>query len=192
MNRWETFMVSCRRRAADRAATLRNLAASDWGQEPTLVLDDERGATTVERIRRTWIRALTLASQSNADLVLLVEDDVRFAPRLRAIVENWGPLKTRARLFFGSLFDNLPSFHPLAGADYALAPPSAFWGFQAIVSTPQTLSEILGRIPAACPPHIDECIGRSIANLTPIYVHKPGLVLHVGLSTRSTFLGVTA
>jgi len=189
---WATFMVSCRRRAADRAATLRSLASTDWGQEPLLVIDDETAPTTVERIRRTWIRALTLASQSPADLVLLVEDDVRFTPRLRAVVENWTPLTNRARFFFGSLFDNLPSFHPMSGPDYALAPPSAFWGFQAIVSTPYTLAQILARIPAECPPHIDECIAKSIAKLTPIYVHEPGLVSHVGLSTRSTFLGVTA
>ena len=196
---WCTYMVSCRKRAADREATLRSLAASDWGQAPVVVLDDEQAPTTVKRIARTWTRVMMMATRCDAgassdraeDMILMMEDDVRFTPRLRSIVEQWSALKARGVLFFGSLYDNLPSFYPNAGVDYAVCPPDLFWGFQAIVSNRQTLAAVL-HLTTVCETHIDVCVGGSLSKLTPIYVHRPGLVTHVGVSTRDRYIGIDA
>ena len=189
---WCTYMISCAERAADRAATLASLARSDWGQAPELVLDDGAGATKLERISRTWTRMLDRAARCSRDAVLLLEDDLRFDPALRQKVEMWLPfVKVLARrsyrdpsagFFFGTLYNNsAPIFQVAAGPGWAIGPGDFFWGGQAIVTTPATIRAVLG-VPCAYA-YPDECLGKAMAKVTPIYYHVPSLVRHVGVST---------
>lgn len=182
--RWCTYMISCAARAHDRALTLASLAASDWRQEPIVILDDGQGQSPLARMIRTWARALAQAANCRADLVLLIEDDLRFSSHLLASLENWLPLVRHGRYFFASLYDNSwPLFHLQEGPNYAVASAEFFWGSQALVMTPETASVIVRSLDRLKTPYIDERMGKLAAQVTAIFHHRPGLVQHVGVST---------
>ncbi len=183
---WCTLMVSCAERAAVRAATLASLEASDWGQEPRMVVDDGAGPPSLARILRTWTRAIELAAQCASDAVLLLEDDIRFAPHLRAMLERWQPLAHRGPLFFGTLYNVQIAFtQARTGRGFGVAIKEFCYGGQAIVLTPATARAILARWsdPRFAWPYPDERLYRIGGSLTEIFVHVPSLIAHVGVST---------
>lgn len=184
MSRWCTFMVSCAERERDRQETLADLRATDWGQTPEIVLDDGAGKTKLERITRTWRRALERAAYCGRELVLLLEDDLRFDRSMHQKLEAFGPLVRRGRYFFATLYDNsMPVFHSTQGHGFATGPGEFFWGAQALVTTPETVRAVLSRWDAASVAYADERIGKLAAELTEIVYVRPGLVRHVGRST---------
>lgn len=179
-----TFLVSCAERERDRQATLADLARTDWGQTPVVVLDDGQGRTRLERITRTWRRALEQAAYCGRELVLLLEDDVRFDRHIRKKLEAFAPLRDRGRYLFASLYDNShPLFHARSGPGWATGPSEFFWGLQAVVTTPETARAILARWDTVQVAYPDERVGRLASALTEIVYVRPGLVRHVGAST---------
>jgi hypothetical protein len=73
-------MVTCPERSAIRQQTLANLEATDWGEDVTVVVDQGSGPDRIARIDATWQRALAVAAESEADLILTMEDDLRTPP----------------------------------------------------------------------------------------------------------------
>ena len=85
-------MSSCPERAETRRQTLANFGATDWGADVEVVVDDGTGPTRVERIASTWRKALGVAAASDADVILMMEDDLEFNRNLRANVTSWSIL----------------------------------------------------------------------------------------------------
>lgn len=179
-------MVSCPERAALRAQTLANLAATDWQGEVAVAVDDGSGPDRIARIDATWRRALALAAASEADVILVMEDNLDFNRHLRANVLSWPRLAgvVATSPFFGSLYNpGLYAVHSRPPQRYDLMDPKGCWGGQALL-----MSRALARYLLA---HWSEEHGepdlrmpRLAGRLVPIYYHHPSLVQHVGnLST---------
>lgn len=180
-------MVSCPERSADCAATLGDLARTDLGVYPDVVLDDGEGPPSLERLMRTWARALYQAAQlRNVDLVLLLEDDLRFNRFLRHNIEAWAPVRQRQVHFFASLYHN-HGFYRVAGQmhpreHYLVAIPQFATGSQALLVSLPTLRWIVSRWDTATGAP-DQRMPVLAADVTRIFVHVPSLVQHVGVST---------
>jgi hypothetical protein len=180
-------MVTCPERAADCAATTADLAQTDLGVYPELVVDDGHGPPSLARLERTWLRALErAASIRRVDLVLLLEDDVRFCHCLRHNIESWRPVKERGEQFFASLYHNAGFYraaaHGPARDHYLVAIPKFATGSQALLIAPMTLSWIL-RQWATVTGNPDERMPVLAAQVTRVYMHVPSLVQHVGVTT---------
>jgi hypothetical protein len=187
--RFAAVVVSCAKRAELRAATLASLAASDWTGTVDVVIDNEPPeVSTLERIDRTWWRALQRASDERAaDFVLMCEDDVAFNRHLRHNLERWSPLQGKratdpfwATLYFpdGSGFW-VSSVPP--GPDYYEVEPGGVWGGQAILISPSLAGWILCALPMENPHPHDRWIPSLATDLCRrLFLHKPSLVEHVG------------
>jgi hypothetical protein len=190
---WALVMVSCVERRADRKATLIALRETDWYGEPQVLEDDGEGRTTIERITRTWGRALDAAANVGlVDYVLCCEDDVRFVRRLRHALEAWSVLTPVREHFIGSLYNNGDAIHTRAfGGDTRVGPLEFFWGAQALVLCPGTahvLAEGWRRGRAEMP---ESRMAEILSPFMMMAYHVPSLVQHVGRSTwmplRRTF-----
>jgi hypothetical protein len=178
----EAIMISCPERASVRQQTLANLAATDWREAATVIVDDGSGPDRIQRIDATWRRALAAAAVSTADLILLMEDDLDFNRRLRANLADWPRLERveGKHPFFASLYD--PGFyavHDRPKDRYAVVDPHGCWGAQALL-----VSRVLAGYFIA---HWDEEWGepdmrmpRLASRFVPIYYHRPSLVDHIG------------
>lgn len=175
-------MVSCPERAAVRAQTLAQLAATDWNEPVTLALDDGSGNDRLRRIVATWRKALGLASEASADLSLIMEDDLDFNRHLRENLRSWMPLaRLEGKLpFFASLYNpGIHTVHSRPAHRYHLMDANGCWGAQALLVS-RAMAEHLVR-------HWDEfdCepdlrMPRLAARLAPIFYHLPSLVEHIG------------
>lgn len=175
-------MVSCRERAEVRAATLRNLAATDWSEDVALAIDDEAETGRLPRITATWRRAVAHAAEADADVVLLMEDDLDFNRYLRENLASWPRLAgvDRSQPFFGSLYNpGFPVMHTWPAGHCHIMHAEACWGAQTYVASPAMARYFLA--------HWDEIAAepdirmpRLAARLVPIYYHLPSLVEHVG------------
>lgn len=183
--RIETFMISCASRESVREATLRDLASSDYTGTVELVLDDELGSTPIERIHRTWVRALDRAAQSTSTFVLILEDDLTFCRWFEHNLCSW-PLLTWERsqhAFFASLYNpGRPVVVRRERERYQVAAPGAVWGGQAVVLTPGTARYVASHWHEA-PGNPDQKMPRLASRVTPIYFHLPSLVDHREVET---------
>jgi hypothetical protein len=178
-------MISCRERSLVRAETVRRLAATDWGREAELVLDDESGADRLDRIHRTWHRALECAARAAGDFVLLLEDDLIFCRRLRTNLESWNPLArtSRRQPFYASLYNpGMPYLWRNVRDRFMVAHPHDIWGSQAIVMTPITAAFVAAQWGSA-DGNPDQRMPRIAARVTPVYYHLPSLVDHAPVET---------
>jgi hypothetical protein len=190
--RFAAVVISCAQRAAQLAQTLASLAASDWEGEVTVVIDDEAETQPLRRIDATWMRALQVASdQRVADFVLMCEDDVLFSRHLEHNLTRWSPLQGRRANdpFWGSLYfpdspDFLPRLESPPGADHhIIADMSHFWGAQAIVISPAMAGWAINFWPGNAGPH-DKILPWLASRMCPqLFLHRPSLVDHVGVST---------
>ena len=183
--------MSCQERADVRRRTIANLAATDWGAPPVLVLDLERFDDRKERGSDTARRLLESAVERECDLALFLEDDVDFHPMLRRCLDEWMPLRARSAgdHFFASLYN--PNVDPLAGAQegptYFVADPEKSYGSQAYVIARPTMQHLLAHWDDI-PRGYDIKMTRLAAQVTPLYYHRPSLVEH--LAVRSLIGGV--
>ena len=121
-------MVSCCERSGVRDQTLSNLALTDWNVPVDVVLDDEAGTDRLERIGRTWRNAVQRAAEGDAEVTLLLEDDLDFNRYLSKNLSRWAPLRgiDGNQPFFGSLYNpGLYAVHGNAGGQYAMMLPGA-------------------------------------------------------------------
>jgi hypothetical protein len=184
------LVISCPERAALRAQTLASLAATDFDGPVHLVIDDEpEECQKLQRIDRTWVKALQVASDQRVDdFVLMFEDDVVFNRFLRFNLERWSPLQgARASLpFWGSLYHpDHAAFRPRLetppGADYhVILDPADCWGGQGIVISPSLAGWIINAWPGNAGPH-DRVVPWLASHMCrELYLHRPSLVEHVG------------
>ncbi len=162
------------------AETVARLAATDWGEAPELVMDENANERALARILETGRRLLARAADEADDLVLYLEDDLEFNRWLRHSLEHWEPLVERRRgdHFFASLY-NPNIVPPPSLADPATAvviDPRQDYGSQAILSV-TTARAILDQWDDAAGP-IDLRVSRLAARWSPIRFHHPSLVQH--------------
>jgi hypothetical protein len=183
--RFETLMISCREREQVRKETLERLTATDWSSQVEVILDDESGATPLDRILRTWSRAIRRAAESSANFVLLLEDDLLFGRWLESNLLAWTPvLRTLpGQAFYASLYNpGLHHFHKSVRERFVVISPQAAWGSQAILMTPMTLRYVLSRWNEDSG-NADERMARLASRVTPLYYHVPSLVEHAPVAT---------
>jgi hypothetical protein len=175
-------MVTCPERSVIRQQTLANLEETDWGEDVTVVVDQGSGPDRIARIDATWQRALAVAAESEADLILTMEDDLTFNRSLRANLMRWQRLRgiDGSQPFYASLYDpGFAAVHNRPRDRYAVMDPKAVWGGQALL-----VSRALAGYFVA---HWEEEWGepdmrmpRLASRFVPIYYHRPSLVDHVG------------
>src|SRR5262249_2103008 len=103
-------MISCPERDRLRARTLRNLAATDWGDLPvTVEIGTGASEDRRERQQQLALRALQHFLAGNADYLLFLEDDLKFNRHLRHNLLNWRPLMNRDVTLAGLYNPNLPT-----------------------------------------------------------------------------------
>ncbi|HXU83943.1 MAG TPA: hypothetical protein VN914_21255 [Polyangia bacterium] len=189
--RLEVRMVSCAERAEVLGGTLASWRESDWGGEPPVALDESEALEIATRIEETWLRALQSGLEAGADVVLLLEDDLRFNRFLRHNLERWAPLlalDNPALPFFGSLYRVTQRMLWQDPAQrFALAAPESFWGAQALLLSRGSARHLLANWPPGGRAH-DLKAARLAAEQGPIYCHVPALVQH--LAGPSTWGGV--
>jgi hypothetical protein len=182
-------MVSCPEREALRKQTIANLAATDWQGDVELALDDGTGSDRIGRIDAAWRKALALAAESEADLILMMEDDLDFNLHLAENLETWPRLAgiDGTRPFFASLYNpGHYAVHDRPDQRYRMMAPGGCWGAQALL-----VSRMLARYFLAhwqeVPGEPDLRMPRLAGRLVSIYYHHPSLVEHTG--TISTWGG---
>jgi ADP-heptose:LPS heptosyltransferase len=91
-------MISCRKRDGMREQTLKNLAATDWGDASIFVeLDDGVGDDPLEGRARTALKLLgRFLADRNGDYLLFLEDDLKFNFHLRSNLSAWPLLRSRS------------------------------------------------------------------------------------------------
>jgi len=118
------WMLSCAERAGPRAATLARWARTDAGAPPRVHLDAGEAAgdfgkpSRARRIVAAFAAMLARAAAESAaaDWLLLLEDDLDFAPHLRAALAVWPPLRD-PRCVLGTLYNpHLPVAGPFPPA----------------------------------------------------------------------------
>ena len=174
-------MISCEERAELRAQTLRNLAATDWGDEPVRVqLDAGRSSDRRERQTETAFLALQQSLNSRVDYILFLEDDLDFNRSLRHNLENWAPLRAGAVALAG-LYSPRPI--PLAcdvKQNWSVVAPESVFGSQAFLLSRRAAAYIVR--------HWSDVTGMQDIKMSrlagrlkrPLYYHTPSLVQHIG------------
>lgn len=177
------YVVTCEERRAIFAATLGKFRATDWGCDPELQMDDGVAPDKLARIHATWLKALERVAAGPADFGLILEDDLDFNVHLRSNLTSWGPVQGRDgnTPFFGSIYnaDNRPGSWRDPKQTFFIAHPRQFWGAQAIVVSRLMASYFLkhwGDEAGAA----DLRMPRLAARISPVYMHAPSLVQHVG------------
>lgn len=176
-------IVTCPARAASCAATIEQLASSDWEGEPIIHLDDGRAGLRVDRIDATW-RAALAAAALDRTVSLILEDDVMVSVHLRHNLERWEPIGAPALL--GYLYGASSPTRLAAGPAWVAVDPFGLWGAQGIVISPPMAAHVLTHWNDE-DGAIDTRMPRLAARLGPVYLHTPSLVQHVG--TISTWGG---
>ncbi len=179
--KFQTIIVTCRERERVLQQTLSNLAATDWPGQPHLQMD--RMVTGDCRQRQTENVRLGLGwfvSQSDADYLLLLEDDLEFNTHLWWNLERWLPM-VDGRLDFGSLYN--PNIRNNSGDDYFIAHPGACYGSQAYVLSRAAVHVLLRdwlNVIGMQDIKITRILG---AAGYPLFYHRPSLVQHVGIQS---------
>lgn len=173
------YMLTCAERAAVREETLARLAATDWGNPPVVVLDRGLRESKVSRIAAAARELLELAVAGDADVFLVLEDDLDFNRFLRHNLECWRPLvdHVEGEPFFASLYN--PNVVPVASrtdtAAYAMADPDKVYGSQAFLISVATGRWVLEHWDAGA--H-DIMWSRLAAQRSPVFYHRPSLIQH--------------
>jgi hypothetical protein len=183
-------MLSCTERRVVRRRSIASLAASDWGEPPTVVIDLALVDAPKDRQRDNARRLLTSALDAPGDVFLFLEDDVVVNRSLRFNLEHWEPLVQRppGGHFFASLYN--PNIVPARAVDdpatWIEASPLEVYGSQALVLAVPTVEYVLDHwdeVPALQ----DHKLARLAAHLTPLLYHRPSLVQQ--LAVKSTWGG---
>jgi hypothetical protein len=183
--RFETLVVSCAERKSTLDRTLQRLSACGWNETIEVVLDDGIGQRPIDRIHRTWRRAIQRAGQLQAPFALLLEDDLVFGQWFCQNLRSWSILQQLApgRAFYASLYNpGRPFIARRASERYLVADPRFVWGAQAIVTTPETARYIDVHWDTAAG-NPDQRMPAIASRVTSIYYHVPSLVDHEAVPT---------
>ena len=183
------YMLSCDEREETRRQTLANLRATDWRGPLRVELDRTTFARREERQEDTARRLLHSAVAEAPELILFLEDDLRFNLHLRHNLERWHPLSLlrEGGHFFGSLYNpNIRELERRPEHAFFIADPQCVYGSQAFVLSLATARHIVEHW-REVPGMQDIKMSRLAAQVCPIYYHLPSLVQHVG--TQSVWGG---
>jgi len=182
--RVEACMISCQERVKVRERTLRNLAATDWGDRPVHVqLDTGQSENRQERQALVSYLALRHGVESKADYILFLEDDLVFNRWLWHNLCHWAPVQER-RITLAGLYN--PNIRALAWAvrtNSTVMDPDYIYGSQAFLLSLSAARHIV-RHWRKIDGMQDIRISRLAAQLKqPIFYHTPSLVQHVGVKS---------
>lgn len=183
--KFSALIMSCAEREAVLATTLESLTKSGWPDSPELVLDDGKGNTSIERIVRTWRRMLRRAGELDADVVLMLEDDVMFGRWFEHNLKSWPALRElrHNRGFYASLYNpGMPYLQRRPEQRCMVAFAGNLWGAQALLLTPATARFIDTHWDQA-EGNPDQRMPRLASRISPIYYHVPSLVDHAEVET---------
>lgn len=175
-------MISCPERAKVRSRTVQSLSSTDWREAPDVVIDDGVENGRIARIDATWRRGLARAAAADADVVVLMEDDLEFNLYVRENLARWSRLHgaNSQQPFFGSLYNpGIPAVHTRPEACYRVMAPRGCWGAQALVVSP-ALADYFLRHWHEEDGEPDIRMPKLASRSVPIYYHLPSLVEHVG------------
>lgn len=179
--RIKAFLYTCPERREVLDGTLARWRATDWGEDPTVIVDDGTGPPSLERHLATARRMVAAAAECDADYVLLMENDLLFNLYLHHNLTTWAPVRD-GWLWMGTLYNPLLYPDPAgrqAWSDRAVRlAPGSFYGAQALV---------LSRAAAAVavrewdePGLLDlKLAGIAARHSAGIVVHHPSLVQHL-------------
>lgn len=182
--RIQPVMISCSERDRVRAETMRCWDETDWsGPKMVLQLDDGKGGSHLERIRKTARRALESGLRGQSDYVLFLEDDLDFNRALHQNLSAWPPLR-HGQITLASLYNpSLPQAQPDPAWNGFIATSSRMFGSQAYLISREATRYILHHwddeavadlMPDLKMPRLAHRLGQ------PIYYHQPSLVQHTG------------
>lgn len=184
VNPWtaKAYILSCPERGELRNQTVKNLALTDWGDEPVIEIDQTTHERKQDRQEQTAFRLLQRASASDSSMILFLEDDLDFNCHLRHNLCNWYPLAKmrQSSHFFASLYN--PNVRPLVRSpqhSFFVADPNTVYGSQAFllsINTARYVSEHWADVTGMQ----DIKMSRLAARVCPIYYHTPSLVQHIG------------
>lgn len=156
--------------------TMKRWRATDWGEDPALVVDGGAGPTSTEWRAANPRHLLALAAEQEADYYLFLQDDLLFNLHLRHNLLHWGPLR-EGWLSMGSLYN--PGLTVAEAGDVDLwrakffrVPLGAFFGALAVVLSRAAVGAILrewGEEPGAF----------DLESALIAERHSPGVVMHV-------------
>lgn len=182
------WMLSCAERAGPRAETLARWARTDWGGPPRVHLD--AGEATGDwgrpaRARRivaafAALLARAAAEDAAADWLLLLEDDLDFAPHLRAALAAWPPLRD-PRCVLAALYNPClpPAKEAPSGPTWFITPRESFTGAQALLVRPADAARALAAWDTAAGMQSARLARLLTAEGGRICVHRPSLVQHL-------------
>ncbi len=178
------YVLTCEERADVCAETVADLAGTDWGRAPTLVLDTSTAVRKIERIvangRQLLVRAIDESdSDPDDDVILLCEDDVTFNRFLRHNLERWAPIADRRPdgHLFGSLYNPNVVTAPSDDTTAVVADPLRFYGSQCMVFSITTARSLVEQWDDGHGP-LDLRVSRLAARWSPVWFHAPSLVQH--------------
>lgn len=180
-----TVMLSCPERARLRTETLRNLAATDWGNRPVLVqIDADTSANRIERIAENGFRALQRGVAAGAEFILLLEDDLEFNQHLWHNLNCWPPLMERQVTLAGLYDPGISRIDP-QGPSWWSAKPDSVYGSQAFLLSSSTARYLIRQWHSMRLP-LDLRMARLAAQLgKPLFYYNPSLVHHTGVASLS-------
>jgi len=181
------FMISCAERSELRQRTLQNLARTDWSDRSLHVqLAAENGDDRTRWQTHCAFVALKSALTTNADYILLLEDDLDFNRHIYHNLQHWSLLRARVPTL-ASLYN--PGIRETAcdiRSHSRIVPSSSVFGSQAFLISKPALKHIVEHWNRArgLP---DIRISRLAGQLGhPILYHAPSLVQHIGGTSHSS------
>lgn len=180
-----TYMLSCGDRTDVRRQTLANFMATDWNELPTVDVDSVTSGERLARMVHNYFELVQRAVDSKSELILLLEDDLRFNRYLRYNLERWYPLLNigQDHHFLGSLFNpNMRMLERHNDRSFSIADPKFVFGSQALVVSLSTARHIVKNCDKVQGPH-DIRMFRLASEVCPLHFHYPSLVQHVGFSS---------
>lgn len=174
-------IISCENRATFSRQTKENFEKTDWENLPIRVqMDNNDGADHPRRHTQCAYLALQNSLQSDADYVLLLEDDLEFNRYLSHNLQRWHPIQTR-RVTLASLYN--PSVRESAcavGQNTRIVAASRATGNQAFLIARLTVKHLVlnwNKVDAPLDAKIPRLAGRLARSF--LY-HAPSLVQCTG------------
>jgi hypothetical protein len=179
--RVRVYLMTCAARRAVCADTLVRWRATDWGEEPVVVRDEDPGPGSSARMIANAHRMLVRAAEQEADFYLFLEDDLLFNLHLRHNLFRWPPVRDRW-LWAGTLYNPSLPLHPSTGARlpaHCLAlSPDGYFGSQGVVLSRPALRTVLRE----WDPHRHQDLNFAASagrHAEAVLAHTPSLVQHL-------------
>lgn len=178
------YVLTCGARVAAGVtrATLDSVQRSDWGDLPSVCVDEAVGGDAKANQTENYRRVLERVAADRPAYALVLEDDVVVNRHLRANLEAWEPVRDGRGPLLGILYN--PTLAPRPDAppvrDGFVADAESVYGSQAFLLTPDVADYCLRHWPDVAALQ-DIKISRLAARMDPqaLVVHTPSLVEHV-------------